>query len=83
MMDPPAETPLLPFHITSGFLFASLIWGSIGVGMAIYGKKQQSAPALIGGIALVAVSYLVADPLWMSVTSIALIVGVYFWSRRN
>jgi hypothetical protein len=82
-MDEPAQSPLLLGHFSSGMLFASLIWGSIGVGMAIYGKKQQSAPALVGGVAMIAVSYLVADPLWMSVASIALIVGVYFWSRRG
>jgi hypothetical protein len=83
MMEQPAETPLLPFHISSGTLFASLLWGSIGVGFFIYGKKRRSAPALAGGIAMVAVSYFVADPLWMSVTSVAIIAGVYFWSRRE
>jgi hypothetical protein len=82
-MEQPAETPLLPFHISSGTLFASLLWGSIGVGMCIYGKKQQSTPALIGGIAMTAASYLVPDPLWMSVTSIAIMAGVYFWSRQG
>jgi hypothetical protein len=82
-MEQPAEKPLLPFHISSGTLFASLLWGSIGVGMCIYGKKQQSPPALIGGIAMIAVSYLVADPLWMSVASAAIIAGVYFWSRQG
>jgi hypothetical protein len=82
-MEQPVETPLLPFHISSGTIFASLLWGSIGVGFFIYGKKQQSAPALIGGIAMIAVSYLVPDPLWMSVTSIAIIAGVYLWSRRG
>jgi hypothetical protein len=82
-MEPPAETPLLPFHITSGTLFASLLWGSVGAGMFIYGKKQHSTPALIGGIAMIIVSYFVPDPLWMSVSSVALIAGVYFWSRQG
>jgi len=61
---------------------ASLLWGSIGVGMFIYGKKQQSAPALIGGVVMIAVSYLVPDPIWMSVSSVAIIAGVYIWSRQ-
>jgi hypothetical protein len=82
-MEQPAETPLFPFHISSGTLFASLIWGSIGVGLFIYGKKQHSTPALIGGIVMIGVSYLVPDPLWMSVTSIAIIAGTYFWSRKG
>jgi hypothetical protein len=82
-MDQPAETPLLPFHISTGTLFASLLWGSIGAGMFIYGKKQQSFPAMIGGVAMIAVSYLVADWIWMSVASIAIGAGTYFWSRQG
>ena len=45
------------------FLFASLIWGSIGVGYFIYGKKQQSLPAMVGGILMVVVSYFVGSAL--------------------
>jgi hypothetical protein len=82
-MDQPASTSFLDFHFSTGTLFASLLWGSVGVGFWIYGKKQQSAPALIGGIALTIISFLVSDPLWMSVSSIAVIAGVYFWSRQG
>jgi hypothetical protein len=82
-MDEPTTPSFLNFHFSTGTLFASLIWGSIGVGYWIYGKKQQSAPALIGGIALTIISFLISDPLWMSVSSIAVIAGVYFWSRQG
>ena len=51
---------------TASFLFASLVWGSIGVGYFIYGKKQQSLPAMIGGILMIAVSYIVGSALLMS-----------------
>ncbi len=67
--------------ISSGTLFASLFWGSIGVGYWVYAKKQRSVPALIGGIGLVAVSYLVASPLWMSLASVAIIAGTWYGSR--
>lgn len=63
-------------------LFASLIWGSIGVGMFIYGKKQGAMWPLIGGIALVAFSYVLPDWLWMSLASIGVIAGVWFLTRR-
>jgi hypothetical protein len=71
----------LPFGITYGTLFASLLWGSIGIGYSIYGKKQRFAPAWIGGIALIAISYLIRSPLWMSVAAVGIIVGVWYWSR--
>jgi len=57
------------------FLLASLIWGSAGVGCVLYGKKQAEAVPLIGGLALVAVSYLVPSALWMSLVSLLLIGG--------
>jgi len=61
----------------SNTLFASLIWGSIGFGMAIYGKKQGSLIPLLGGIALMATSYIVSSALYMSLISMAFIVAVF------
>lgn len=57
-------------------LLASLFWGSIGSGYCIYGKKQGATVALIGGLAMIAVSYFIPSSLWMSITSIALIAGM-------
>ena len=56
-------------------LLASSIWGSIGIGFFIYGKKCGVSPALIGGLAILGVSYFVASALFMSLISIALIAG--------
>jgi hypothetical protein len=47
---------------TAGFLFASLVWGSIGVGYFIYGKKQQSLTPMGGGILMVGCPVLPALP---------------------
>jgi hypothetical protein len=68
---------------TASFLFASLVWGSIGVGYFIYGKKQQSLSAMVGGILMVAVSYFVGSALLMSLISIVVIVAVYALVRRG
>ena len=65
------------------FLFASLIWGSIGVGYFIYGKKQQSFPAMIAGILMIVVSYFVGSALLMSLICILLIVAVYMLLKRG
>jgi hypothetical protein len=69
--------------LDANFLFASLLWGSVGVGYFIYGKKQGSMMPLIGGIAMIAASYVVSSWFWMSLICIALIVGVYQMSRRG
>ena len=76
-----SEGPALPFAISSAGLVASLIWGAIGAGFALYGKKQRSAPPWFGGLALVGISYFIASALWMSVTAVGIIAGIWAWSR--
>ena len=44
--------------ISTGSLFCGLIFGSIGTGYFMYGKKQQHIVALLSGIALCVVPYL-------------------------
>ena len=57
-------------------LVASLIWGSIGTGFAIYGWKQKAPVPLFGGIALIAVSYFIGSALWMSLVEVLLIAAI-------
>lgn len=67
----------------TGFLFASLFWGSVGVGYWIYGKRQQSFGAMGGGIVMVLVSYFIGSVFVMSLVCLAAAVVVYFLSRRG
>lgn len=67
----------------TNFLFASLIWGSVGVGYFIYGKKQRSWPPMAGGVVMVALSYLVGSALLMSLLCLALIAGVYLLIKQG
>jgi hypothetical protein len=64
-------------------LIASVIWGAIGSGFAIYGWKQKSMIPLFGGIAITAGSYFFANSAWiMSLFSIAAIAAI-IWLSRN
>lgn len=65
------------------FLFASLIWGSVGFGYWVYGKKQQSMTAMIGGAVMMFVSYLIESALLMSLICLGLMAGVYFLIQRE
>ena len=65
------------------FLFVSLIWGSVGLGYFVYGKKQQSLTAALGGILMMALSYFVASAVAMSLISILLIIAVYVLMKRG
>jgi hypothetical protein len=67
----------------ANFLFASLVWGSVGVGYFIYGKKQSSWPAMVGGIVMVVCSYFVGSVWLMSLISLAMMAAVYFLIRQG
>ncbi len=67
----------------ANFLFASLFWGSVGVGYFIYGKKQQALSPMIGGICMVAVSYFIGSALLMSLICLGLAVAVYLLVKRG
>ena len=65
----------------SNTLFASLLWGSVGLGFAIYGKKQGATVPLFGGVALMAVSYFISSALYMSLVCIGLLAAI-IWLRK-
>jgi len=68
--------------LTSGSsLVASLIWGSVGMGLFIYGKKQQSPLPRFGGLLLIRVSYFIESALYMSLAAAALLTGIY-WLKK-
>ena len=69
------------FNISSETLIASLIWGTIGSGFALYGWRQKDMVPLFGGIALMALSYFIESALIMSIVSVVLIVAI-FWLRK-
>jgi hypothetical protein len=81
MEEPTSSSPSLPFHLDSNVLVASWFWGAIAAGFIVYGKKQHSWPAMFGGIAMCGTTYFIDSAIWMSVASVGIIVGIYFWSR--
>jgi hypothetical protein len=73
----------IPEMFNANFLFASLIWGSVGLGYFIYGKKSGSWVPMVGGIVMIAISYVVPSALLMSLISIGIIALVYFLLREG
>jgi hypothetical protein len=70
-------------NFDSSFLFASLLWGSIGFGYWIYGKKQREMMPMVGGVVMIVVSYAVSSWLLMTLICIALMVAVYQLMKRG
>lgn len=64
------------------WLFSSLFWGSIGVGLVMYGRRQTApAPLGAGGIIILA-SYFCETTFWMSVISSVTLFALYRISAR-
>jgi hypothetical protein len=76
-----------PWHckcemFSASFLFASLVWGSVGVGYFIYGKKQQSLCPMVGGILMIIASYFIGSALLMSLVCLGIGGTVYYLVKR-
>jgi len=69
--------------LNTSFLFASLIWGSVGLGYFIYGKKQGSWVPMVGGVAMMAASYFASSALLMTLLCLGLIATVYLILKRG
>ena len=65
------------------FLFASLLWGSVGAGYLFYARKQREIVPFIGGVMMIGVSYLVSSWFWMSILCLALVVAVYQLKKQG
>jgi hypothetical protein len=65
------------------FLFASLIWGSVGAGYLLYARRQRMIVPFIGGVIMIGVSYFVGSWLRMSIVCIVLMVAIYQLIKRG
>jgi len=82
-MDAQTASTSLMSGLSSGTLFASLIWGAVATGLCVYGWKQKAAIPLAAGVAMAGVSYLVSSPLAMSAASIAILAVMYWLLKRE
>jgi hypothetical protein len=67
----------------ANFLFASLIWGSVGLAYFIFGKRQGSWVPMVGGVLMMICSYFVGSALLMSLISVGIMAGVYVLLKRG
>ena len=62
---------------------ATLVWGmifgAIGLGYFIYGKRQAALLPLLCGIGLMVVPYFIASTLWLILVCAALMAAPWIW----
>ena len=60
-------------------IIAWIIFGAIGFGVFIYGKKERSVKPLVVGIALMGYPYFVNNTFWLYAVGVGLCLLLYFW----
>jgi len=61
------------------WLLWGVVFGSIGLGFFVYGRRQRAVVPLICGVALVILPYLVSSTLLLVAIGVLLIVVPYFY----
>lgn len=69
-------------QLNTGFLLANCLWGGIASGYMIYGWRQGMAIPLLGGVAMMAVSFLIVSVWMMSAASILIMFAVWWLVKR-
>jgi hypothetical protein len=64
-------------------LVASLLWGAVGLGLFVYGKRQQAMAPLFGGLLLIGISYFIGSALYMSLAGGALLAVICWLQKRE
>ena len=64
-----------------GMLMSGLLIGTVGMGIFIYGKRQQRFPQLVAGVALMAFPFFLSNA-WVQVAVAAGIGGLLWFAVR-
>ena len=69
--------------MTSTTLVTGFLFGMVGLGFFLYGKKQVRLPQLAAGIALMVYPYFVGSATWMLGIGVAVIAGLWLTVRAG
>jgi hypothetical protein len=67
--------------MTTSYLLWGVLFGSLGAGYFIYGKKQGAVVPLLCGIALVVFPYFITNTVLLVLIGVALAALPYFYRR--
>lgn len=71
------------FDVSTGTLFASVIWGAIGGGLCVFGWTQKSYIPLSCGVVISGFTYLISSVWLMSLASVLALAAAWWWKKRE
>ena len=66
-------------NFDAGSLFASLVFGAIGLGAFLYGKKEGLFVPMIAGVLLMAYPYFVPSAFWSWIIGTVITAAMFFF----
>jgi len=70
------------FDLSASSIFAQVFWSGVGLAFLVYGKKQSEWAPLLGGLAILAITYFISSAVLLSLVGAALTAGIFWWRRR-
>ncbi len=65
--------------MSTSIILSALVFGSIGLGFFLYGRKQGRMVPKYCGVALMVYPYFVSDVYWLVGIGVGLVALPYFW----
>jgi hypothetical protein len=65
--------------VSGASIFWGMLFGAIGLGYFVYGKRQEKFAPLLCGIALMVFPYFVSSAVWLVAIGAALMAIPYFF----
>jgi hypothetical protein len=62
--------------VSTGEIVAAFAVSTVGFSLFMFGKKQQRLPQLVAGMLMMASPLFIRDPIWVSVTAVAMLIGM-------
>ena len=66
------------FEVSGSLLLLGVLFGSVGLGFFIYGKRQRSPVPLVCGLLLMVVPYFISSALLLLAVGAVLVVAPFF-----
>lgn len=76
--DAPVQAQTGEVALNASTLWWGMLFGSIGLGFFVYGRKQRVIVPLVCGVALMAFPYFVTATAWLIIVGVALMAIPYF-----
>ena len=65
--------------MNTSLLFLGLIFGSLGMGYCVYGRRQRALIPFLCGLVLMVVPYFIANALALTAASVLVAAVPFFW----